>query len=98
MWAMVSRYLWRMVGQIAEVDTAVCGLLVPLAAVDRYLVAALHQARGELFGEGFETAVAARECRGCRGWRFVTSCLALIRRAAFCRDESARLTASAPAG
>jgi len=43
--------------QVAQMDAAVDGLGVFLAAVDRDVMAAGGKARGEFFGEGFEAAV-----------------------------------------
>ncbi len=55
-------------GQVLQADAAIDGFGEPLAAVDRHAVSARGQPGGELFGEGFESAViggnAARAEKG----------------------------------
>src|SRR5450432_1884108 len=51
-------------GQIDQLDAAIGGLLVLFAAVDGYLMATPHKARGNLFGEGFEASIVRRNSPG----------------------------------
>ena len=45
-------------GEVLQVNAAVEGSRTSLPAIDSHLMAALHQARGEFFRKGFESAVA----------------------------------------